>query len=421
MSILGDDDSLLGASPSGSENNYVASLGRISGKALDANLLRNGIDLAFNNDLLYLKVSPIIIGSEEDGEDGDPNYDSTLPAALAGTGIGINRDMPIYDLDINDTFKSKFVNVTNLATIDNITINANGTFGSVTGPIILETSDSNASLFFNKLLSNYLEFDDNQIRSISNQNIKLDPIGTGITRFNADTVMSGTDPLNPLSYALEVKGTGAGNITVSGNLTGVSNIIVGNEILDTVTIRPQLDQDLIPLDDLTYDFGSALIEADLKPRYWAEFNVADLSNVITVNPNSAIISNEVKIDGLANTIFGNASNIDVRLLPDTGITIIERTQWQDNTLTNLEDSPLTFVSTGIGYLRFMGTNGFVVPSGTNAEQRPSPEVGETRWNTEVGYLECYDGTVWVISTGGGETVTQQFMEDLGFVYSVVLG
>jgi hypothetical protein len=138
MSILGDDDSLLGSTPSGSENNYVASLGRISGKALDANLLRNGIDLAFNNDLLYLKVSPIIIGSEEDGEDGDPNYDSTLPAALAGTGIGINRDMPIYDLDINNNFKSKFVNVTNLATIDNITINANGTFGSVTGPIILK-------------------------------------------------------------------------------------------------------------------------------------------------------------------------------------------------------------------------------------------------------------------------------------------
>jgi hypothetical protein len=404
MSILGDDDSLLGSTPSGSENNYVASLGRISGKALEANLLRNGIDLAVNGDLLYLKVSPIIIGSEEDGEDGDPNYDSTLPAALSGTGIGINRDMPIYDLDINNTFKSKFVNVTNLATIDNITINANGVIGSTTGPIIIQTTDTGAITEFGKMLSDYLEFDDNQVRSISNQNIRLDPNGLGITKINSNA---------QISLDLQVNG----NIDVNGNLSTSGTIRLGDQSGDTITIRPQLDQDLMPNADLAYDIGQPT-----GPRLrWAELNSTDLSNVVTVRPDAVIVGNQARIDGVANTIFGTQSNDDIILLPDTGIVQIEQTAWQDNTITNLLDTPIKIASTGIGYVRFMGTNGFLIPAGTTAEQRPFPEVGETRWNTDLDYLECYDGTVWVISTGGGETVTQQFMEDLGFVYSVVLG
>jgi len=72
----------------------------------------------------------------------------------------------------------------------------------------------------------------------------------------------------------------------------------------------------------------------------------------------------------------------------------------------------------------MGDNGFVIPSGTSAERRASPELGETRYNTTLPldqYLESYDGSVWQLSTGGGETVTVQFMEDLGFVYSAILG
>jgi hypothetical protein len=72
----------------------------------------------------------------------------------------------------------------------------------------------------------------------------------------------------------------------------------------------------------------------------------------------------------------------------------------------------------------MGDNGFVIPAGTNAERRVSPELGETRWNTTVPldqYLESYDGSVWQLSTGGGEIVTQRLMEDLGFIYSAILG
>jgi hypothetical protein len=406
MSILGDDDGLLGSTPSGSENNYVASLGRISGKLLSDNLLRNGVDLAFNNDLLYLKVSPIIRGSEADGEDGDPNYDSTLPAALSGTGVGINTDTPVYILDVNDTIRSDTVNVPNLTTIENITINANGTIGSVTGPIHIQSTNIYSSVFYTSMSSDYLEFNDNRINSISNRNIKLDPNGSGRVVFEADTSIYGN---------LQV----TGNISVTEDLATMGTIIVGDSPLDTVTIVPDFTQSIIPGTDNAYDLG--MQANDSSPRRWDYAHIPDWTNISRLLPQTVVVNDSLLINGVINKIEPTITNSNVLLNPATGITYIERTKWQDDTITNLNDTALTFKSTGIGYVRFMGTNGFIIPVGDTSQQRPSPELGETRWNLDEDYLECWNGSEWVVSTGGGEIVTNQYMEDLGFVYSIILG
>jgi hypothetical protein len=63
----------------------------------------------------------------------------------------------------------------------------------------------------------------------------------------------------------------------------------------------------------------------------------------------------------------------------------------------------------------------VIPSGTDAERRGSPELGETRWNTDQQYLECFDGTVWQVSIGSGPVVTINDMDDLSNIYTLVLG
>lgn len=91
-------------------------------------------------------------------------------------------------------------------------------------------------------------------------------------------------------------------------------------------------------------------------------------------------------------------------------------------ITNLNAStPVQFAGTGAGYLRFMGTNAVVIPAGDNSTRPGSPELGDTRWNTDEQYLECFDGSVYVIATGGGEEVTEEFMEELGNVYTLILG
>ena len=63
----------------------------------------------------------------------------------------------------------------------------------------------------------------------------------------------------------------------------------------------------------------------------------------------------------------------------------------------LPETPLTFASTGIGYLRFMGDSAFVIPAGTDAERPARPELGDTRWNTDQDYLEAFAGAVEVVT------------------------
>ena len=63
----------------------------------------------------------------------------------------------------------------------------------------------------------------------------------------------------------------------------------------------------------------------------------------------------------------------------------------------------------------------IIPSGSELDRRASPDEGETRWNTDQEYLECFDGTVWAVSTGGGIEVTTEIMNELSNVYALILG
>jgi len=396
MSILGDDDSLLGSTPSGSENNYAASLGRISGKLLSDNLLRNGTDLAVDTDLLYLKVS-------------------------VSPSIGINTDVPIYTLDVNGDTNFNDLIVTTQAAIDNIIINTDQ-FTTSVGGIQVIPSGYDPSMFHDRLITSALIFNDNSITSIANQNIVFDPNGTGQFRIEADTNITGDLGVT-------------GNITISGNLSKQGSIFLGDDRFDgegnvpendTITINTDFAQSIIPGEDLTYNLG--IDRSDSTPRRWAQAHIPDWTNIgsgawpgIGLRPQAVNVSDQMRLDGAINKISAIQSNDDIALLPDTGIVYIESTKWQDSDITNLLNTPLTFASTGIGYTRFDGDNGMVFPAGPTLDQRANPEVGETRWNTELGYLECFDGTVWEVSTGGGDEVTTTIMEELSTVYIIVFG
>ena len=57
------------------------------------------------------------------------------------------------------------------------------------------------------------------------------------------------------------------------------------------------------------------------------------------------------------------------------------------------ESPLTFAGTGIGYLRFTDTNGFLVPAAGNVDRPARPELGDSRWSTDRNILEVFAGTI----------------------------
>ena len=364
----------------------MSQLGRIGGQVLTDNLLRAGVDLAFETDLLYLDVT--------------------------NNRIGIRDSTPIYDLDVNSNIRTNDLTVTTQAALGNLRINVPNTITTSVGGIDVYINGG-GEIFHDRLVTNNLVFDGNQISSISNSNIVLDPNGSGTVELRVNT-----DILGDLAVS--------GNITMSGNLTGLGTLILGNQTIDTVTVNTDFTQSIIPGDDVTYALGADA--GDSSPRRWAELHSPQWQYITDgawpgsgLVPQTVTVSSQMTLDGNINKISAIQSNEDILLNPDTGITDIENIRWQINDITNLSNTALTVVGTGIGYYQFAGTNGMVVPAGNNSQRRASPEVGETRWNTEEGYLECYDGTVWAVSTGGGIDVTVEIMEDLGHVYTLMLG
>ena len=93
----------------------------------------------------------------------------------------------------------------------------------------------------------------------------------------------------------------------------------------------------------------------------------------------------------------------------------------DSYFSNTSNNAFTIVTTNRGYAKFDSTTGLVVPYGTTAERSGSPEIGDTRWNLDLGYLETWTGTEWQRSAGEGETVTEEIFKELMDIYTLVLG
>jgi hypothetical protein len=372
---------------------FVAQLGRISGPLLTDNLVRDGINLSFRNealdpDLLFLEVTDM--------------------------RVGINTDSPAYALDINADVHTIDAIVTNRATFDNVIFQAASTVTSVTGPINIVPTGPDPVAIFDRLgtadlsLNPLIYFDGNTIQSYNNTNIAFNPNGTGTIELQTNTIIVGNDPAEP---ALRV----VGNIELDGDLSTNSNIIIGDNPMDVVIIQTDLTQDINPGTDLAFNLGSVSTR-------WSQVYIEDWRHIDTIRPNSAFVGSGMFLGGPSNQLRALTLNDDFLILPDTGITRIEQLEFDQSIITNLNSTtPITLLSTGIGYVRFAGDNAVVIPSGTIAERPITPEVGDTRWNTELGYLECFDGTVYVLSTGGGDEVTQSIMEDLGNVYTLMLG
>jgi hypothetical protein len=364
----------------------MSQLGRIGGQVLTDNLLRAGVDLAFETDLLYLDVN--------------------------NTRIGVKTSTPIYDLDVNSGIRTTDITVDNQIAVGNIRITAPNTFTTSVGGIDVYINGG-GQLFHDRLATANLVLDGNLISSIANSNIVLDPNGSGTVELIADTNITGD---------LAV----IGNISMSGNLTGLGTLTFGDQTIDTVSVNTDFTQSIVPGDDLTYALGADA--GDSSARRWGELHSRQWQYIDTgafpgsgLRPLAVTISDQMTIDGVINKISALQSNDDIVLNPTTGITFIESTKWQNNDITNLLNTPLTLASSGTGYYSVSGDNGMVIPSGPELDRRVSPEVGETRWNTDQSYLECFDGTVWAISTGGGIEVTTEIMNELSNVYALILG
>ncbi len=218
-------------------------IGRISGPLLKANLLREGVNLAFENDLLYLDVN--------------------------NSRIGINNAAPQYDLDVTGTTRTPTLNVTNSATLGDITISDAGI--STTQDILtLGTSATNSVVYQNKLHVDDLELINNQIKTtVSNSPLELRPNGTGTVEVYANTNVYG-------------------DINATGSITADGNITIGDADTDNVTFNAEIASDIIPDITDTYALGS---NPDTAGKQWNEV----YSSTVYAG---TVQADEIAIDGI---------------------------------------------------------------------------------------------------------------------------
>lgn len=348
-------------------------IGRITGPLLKANLIRDGVDLAFETDLLYIDVT--------------------------NARIGINKSSPTVDLDVNGTTKTTNLRVDTQADIGLLSFTSNR-ISSSTNHIDFTASGGGATVYHSRLAVDDIEIQGNRISTeFSNSSLEIRANGTGTIELQSNTNVTGN---------LNV----SGDVSVVGNVTIGGNITIGDSITDTITINAGIQSDLIPSTDNVFDLGSNSF------RWRSVYTSNLITSAITVPSlnigNISFTDNTISIgSGLDIIIDGNGSG-GVQF----GNFLIT-----DNVITNTAVNAITqIIQTGTGYFKIDTTNGFVPPRGTNAE-RPTAYavIGMTRYNTESKALEVWDGADWASPAGAAGAVNEITANEIAAIYALTLG
>jgi hypothetical protein len=191
-------------------------VGRISGPLLKDNLLRNGVNLAFETSLLYLDV--------------------------VNSRVGINNAAPLYDLDVNGTTRTTNLIASANANLATFTFN-NNTLSSTSSTINFLPSGGSATVY-------------QGIASIGNINIASNNITATNTNGAINITANGTGGINLGNTSGNVLVTVTGNLHATGNITADGNITLGANSGDTITFDGEVNSDIVPSANNTYNLGS---------------------------------------------------------------------------------------------------------------------------------------------------------------------
>lgn len=222
-------------------------VGRISGPLLKSNLLRDGVDLAFETDLLYLDVN--------------------------NGRVGVNTGTPDYDLDVNGTVRSTNAIVDTQTTIATFTVSGN-TIASSNSTINLEPGGANAVVYQGKLqINSNLQLTTNAISTtVTDDDLAFNTLGTGQVNINSNTFIDGN---------LHV----TGNLQVDGNSAG--QITIGDADTDAVDFKADVASNIIP--DNQSPLYSPLYDLGSTSKRWANVYTTDIQSTsittagITIN------------------------------------------------------------------------------------------------------------------------------------------
>ena len=177
-------------------------IGRISGPLLKSNLLRNGTDLAFETDLLYLDVT--------------------------NRRIGVKTTSPQYTLDVQGVARVTDLEITNNTfQVGNVTLDGStGTISTSAQEFSIATADN--TVVGNRVLIGDLEINNNFIENTNtNSDLFIRANGTGTVNIVGNTQVTG-------------------NLHATGNISAGGNITLGDADTDSIFINADIASDIMP-------------------------------------------------------------------------------------------------------------------------------------------------------------------------------
>ena len=349
-------------------------VGRISGPLLKDNLLRNGVNLSFETNLLYIDV--------------------------VNSRVGVKTTAPQYDLDVNGTTRSTYLYTTTQADLATFTVTGS-TISSNSNTITFTPSGVNPTVFSGIVRVGNLSLTGNTLSSTNTDgSITFQANGTGSINLNSNVLITGS-------------------LHATGTITANGNIQLGDQPTDTVSFTGEVSSDILPSTNNTYNLGSSILR--WKDIYSQTVNVT--SFITSTLSTSTLSTSALTISG--NSISAITSNTDINFVTSgTGGVSLGNFKFYQNSVTNTASNAVSqFTSTGAGYYRVTGTYGVVIPSGTNS-QRPAiayRETGMIRFNTELGLVEVFNGTAWGSVAGSSVGVTSATAQDIGVQTALTLG
>ena len=187
-------------------------IGRISGPLLKSNLLRNGVDLAFETDLLYLDVT--------------------------NRRIGVGTNSPAYALDVDGVARVTDLEITNnVFDIGSVNINGNtNTISTTAQEFTITTADK--VVVANRVEIGDLEINNNFIENTNtNDDLYIRANGTGTVNIEGNTTITG-------------------NLHTTGNISADGDIQIGDADTDDIILNAEVASDIIPDQTDTYSLGS---------------------------------------------------------------------------------------------------------------------------------------------------------------------
>jgi hypothetical protein len=220
-----------------------------------------------------------------------------------------------------------------------------------------------------------------------------------------------------------VSGLQAGQ-AVSGTGIQVGTVVVSQTSTSVVLSKPITQ--LLPAGSVL-NFGavnSTFITPELTPgaadntlRFGVNGTVRGTLTASAFVTNTWNISN-VNVSG---NVISNLTSENLFLAPASGLTNINNVLFDQNVIINNTSTAFTITGTGQGYVKFNGTGAVVFPFGDTSERRATPELGETRFNNEVGYLEVYNATDWIPALGTSGAASLETIQEAMNLWSIILG